>query len=469
MSAQTLGEGDYESVLTYTFDAVEYLKGSGGSELVVDVPAESGEWWDPHKTEREALMAGEARLESRDTLWDDREGLIFISLKAENGMEASQSGRYYFVGFYRDPSFDFTITSDHSRAWLPSAGSIAGASADGAEGPASSDGLRFLLTAPDQDTSVEEASQAAAGAPSGVGPATAVSVAEVKAVIAETDRLLKEGEGIEGYKTCILGTYRTRRYIEWAKEHDNLNHRFDLNLDSGLPAGTVLEEGESWPYEPGKLPKKWFEGRDKDLFIQELVGREVYPPPYSVSLTTRTLTTRPLPAGEYRAYYSGQVPQDVPCDFDPEELRTAAEMFVTVTAPEGVVHESFFDPVDMGSAVGAGGADGVMKPESFADDSGAATTIQRIEWESGMVEMRLDPQTDLADHHVDFIALDGSVALRLDFDDAVEAGDGGKRTLTWGVCAQPWSAGDMLMLRISQSSPDLTSATNDTACPSAGP
>ena len=64
----------------------------------------------------------------------------------------------------------------------------------------------------------------------------------------------------------------------------------------------------------------------------------------------------------------------------------------------------------------------------------------------------------------DFIAKDGSVALRLDFDDASETGSGASRALRWNVCAQPWSGGDLLMLRISENPADLTSATLDADC-----
>ena len=84
--------------------------------------------------------------------------------------------------------------------------------------------------------------------------------------------------------------------------------------------------------------------------------------------------------------------------------------------------------------------------------------------------MRIDPHGRLVGHHIDFIALDGSVALRLDFDQATEAvKDGGTRLLTWGACSQPWSGGDLLMLRISASPPGLTGATNDGVCPSSEP
>ena len=44
--------------------------------------------------------------------------------------------------------------------------------------------------------------------------------------------------------------------------------------------------------------------------------------------------------------------------------------------------------------------------------------------------MELEPSVSLAGHHADFIALDGSVSLRLDFDDASETVEGAKRTLT---------------------------------------
>ena len=148
----------------------------------------------------------------------------------------------------------------------------------------------------------------------------------------------------------------------------------------------------------------------------------------------------------------------------PEAMKTSFEVFVHVTAPEGVLHEAFFDPVASGEAVGAGGADGVLKLAAFTLN-GSQTTIRRIEWESGRVVMRLEPDDNaLADHHVDFIALDGSVALRLDFDAAAEATNGGAPALAWGVCDQPWSDGDLLMLRIRESEANLSGATGDADC-----
>ena len=80
--------------------------------------------------------------------------------------------------------------------------------------------------------------------------------------------------------------------------------------------------------------------------------------------------------------------------------------------------------------------------------------------------MQIDPPGRPTGHHIDFIALDGTVVLRLDFDDAVDVVEEGRtRALTWGVCERPWNDGDLLMLRISESPPGLTGATNDVLCP----
>ena len=71
----------------------------------------------------------------------------------------------------------------------------------------------------------------------------------------------------------------------------------------------------------------------------------------------------------------------------------------------------------------------------------------------------------LADKHIDFLALDASIALRLDFDDAtVVTEQDNIKSLTWGVCKQPWKAGDLLMLRISESDGDVAGATSDESC-----
>ena len=134
-----------------------------------------------------------------------------------------------------------------------------------------------------------------------------------------------------------------------------------------------------------------------------------------------------------------------------------------MTSTADVVHEAFFDPAAIGSDVGADGSNGVLKPNAFGHNS-ATTTIGSIRWGSQQVTVTSSPAALPANHHVDFIALDGTVALRLDVDHATQTTSGSVRTLTWGVCARPWSAGDKLMLRLSLSPANLTGATNDAGC-----
>ena len=211
---------------------------------------------------------------------------------------------------------------------------------------------------------------------------------------------------------------------------------------------------------PGRV---WLEGEDKDLFDLRAYYDGVF------------RTTRPLPMGEYLVYFNFQGEEFITCDYHSEELRT--EWFVHVTAPDGTLHEAFFDPVEVGAAVGADASSGVLEPASFEVEGVGATSIVRIAWESasagtgeaGRVRMEFSPsRPPLVGHHVDFIALDGSVVLRLSVDDAAQSVDGDGTTLTWGVCKQPWESGDKLMLRISESGPELSGVTNDAECPSSG-
>ena len=77
--------------------------------------------------------------------------------------------------------------------------------------------------------------------------------------------------------------------------------------------------------------------------------------------------------------------------------------------------------------------------------------------------MELEPSVSLAGHHADFIALDGSVSLRLDFDDASETVEGAKRTLTWNVCTQPWESGGTCWCCVSAAAGRASPASPTTA------
>ena len=158
------------------------------------------------------------------------------------------------------------------------------------------------------------------------------------------------------------------------------------------------------------------------------------------STTEMVQLARPLPAGEYRFDLKEPRPRYAICNFV-----ISNEWTVTATAPDGTLHEAFFDPVTDGGAVAADSANGVLEPASFTD-AGATTTIERIEWEAGTATMKLTPHTALAGRVVDFIELDGKVSLSLIVDEATV--DTANNTLSWSVSPQPWDDGDKLMVRI---------------------
>ena len=172
-------------------------------------------------------------------------------------------------------------------------------------------------------------------------------------------------------------------------------------------------------------------------------------------------------AREYRIYHANRGEEYIVCDAKPPEAELKRyEVAVNVTAPPKAVHEAFFDPVAMGSAVGADADDGVLDPSEF-DVGSTYVSMHSLAWESGSVEMGASGSAHavLADHHIDFIELDGTVGLRLDFDDASETAlDDGSSVLSWEVCDQPWESGDLLMIRVSESDADFSGATSDAWC-----
>ena len=167
----------------------------------------------------------------------------------------------------------------------------------------------------------------------------------------------------------------------------------------------------------------------------------------SVNFTRRVIAARPIPKGVYSFQFNIRSHFFSLCD----GYTTRYGWTVTVTAPDGVLHEAFFDPVTIGSAVAADNTNGVLKPATFADANGATTTIERIAWEagageSGAVKVTISPHEAVAGQALDVITLDGSEALTLNVADATL--DAASDTLSWPVASQPWQSGDKLMLRI---------------------
>ncbi len=412
------GATTYLGMLEFKFRVLEYLKGTGGDELVVFVTDQLDR---TYATMELALEAAQSWKRDRDARWDDREALIFAETPAGS---SGQVTRYSFgpYGYIEAYALD-----SGNRVWLPSVSS-------GASGSASSGDLRFLLEEPDGGGPSGGASGTGSGQPE------TISVSEMKALIAKLEKWRKDGEGIDGYLECIRASFGEEAYINGKKERgESLNTRFDYYLDSGLPARTVIDTG-AIPTD-GKF---WLGGKDKAFFTTE---------------SDRFILARPLPAGEYLVYDNYQWPDLIPCDYYPEEYRDVHASYVTVTAPTGTLHELFFDPMTVGATIVADATNGVLKPVTFTDANGGSTTLSSIGWEStstgsgqsGMVKVEVVPDDALAGHVVDIIELDGSVSLSLDVADATvdpSTGSGQAVALSWRVSSQPWEDGDKLMVRI---------------------
>ena len=424
----TAGQTRYSPLIQSRFEAIEYLKGGGDSEIVVNAN-------DFHTTAlnaEQALQSAESNLDAQASKLDGGEGVVFLqrakypdrvldttlkTSETEWRQYNSQTGLFSAGGNISDPSTTFRIASA-----LPS------------------------------ETERHET----------------FSVEELRERIEAMAALLREGEGIEGWKECIGSKLLYANYLrKYRAEHgeDPPNAAEIGPLPSGQPAGFTAHSGDilggSGYY------KEWLTGEDTEFFqILIVEGGQVITPDFWATRNqithyeTEIRATRPLPAGLYEIYIHGQAPREIPCDF----VQPPAIWRFTFESSEGTLHEAFFDPVALGDAVGADGASGVLKPAAFTFD-GSDAAIRRIDWLDGQARMSLSPRAPLADHHTDFIALDGSVSLRLDFDDAVAVvDDGGEQTLVWGVCSQPWQSGDLLMLRISESPADLAGATFNTDC-----
>ena len=409
-------------ILNFTFRAIEYLKGSGPGEITaVAGQCGSQEWLEGPGI---AEVVG-----YHDTRWDDREAIVFLG---ENNISG-----YGFMGFIGGMGTNYyQITSHIAKQWLPAAHSSDGV------GTVSSTDPMYLLDAP------------APSSPSGVAGGTAdppptISLRALKKKLADLEAQASLG-GTAEYRLCVEHYYYSVRLARYKRDSgiEGFPIRYIHGIESGQPPGIVLHKIDGLRGRSEEnLGRYWFDGADPE--VVKFSPTDFVPDGDGFWFTQDIVTARPLPAGSYEYYSNGMSPWEVDCNLYPEEERTHVHHRLTVEAPGGTVHEAFFDPVAIGSAVGADGTVGVLRPNLFTL-GGTAATITSLKWENGAVTMGLNPTASTASldgYAIDFIALDGSVALTLSLGDATRSG----AALTWSVADQPWEAGDMIMLRIGAS------------------
>ena len=427
LSSEVIVDADskYTAVLKFTLSVSEYLKGAAPSTLVAL-------WVDgrSYDTKNEANSAMEVILAERDDQWDDREAIIFL-YDGASGFGTSIAGQLqladHFLLALGDPYFHddrYSLRSETNKDWLPSTG-------------LTGDAQEFLLDVPSAD-----------------GAAPTITLGNLKSRIAEVTAEFDGGEGSEAYETCVAEKYEIEQVIRYFREEEGTDaydkSPQDSSLASGQPANTELHQRQNGGAYPDTKAKTWLEGSDADLFtvVQgeptavDVDGDGSFTAESDgIEFTETFATARPLPSGEYEIVRKEVWPRYLPCNYVLDN-----EWTITVEAPEGTLHEAFFDPVTDGTAVAADDTNGVLKPASFTGTDDATATIERIEWESGTVKLEVSPHTGLSGHVLDFIELDGSVSLSLHTDAATV--DAANDTLSWSVASQPWDDGDELMVRV---------------------
>ncbi len=436
------GDG-YVGTLEHTFTVHEYLKGTGDDEIVAlayELGDESG-----RDTLAKAAEDANALLAARDTQWDGREAIVFLNADHQYMPDLPRAGRYVlgvhpeirgsFTTAERIYGDYYTIASIQEKVWLPVATGALGASARSATTK------RFLLDVP---SGSEGASGQATSGQARSREANTITLAQLKTKVNGIEQDAVAGGGSEAYRDCLYWKYREARGVSKRNESrggEPYYKRWDETMDSGLPVGSEAYaiptvDSVSHAYESDYAEYE-LTGRDADLFFGEFPG-------YARNI-------RPLPEGEYKFYFNIEYAFFVPCDGQPEEQKTAHEVFVTVTAPEGTVHEALFDPVSSEDAVGHHGTGDALSATDFTLADGTEISIESLVHDSERLTLGLSTFNALTGHTLDFITVDGTSALTLNASAAAVNAEYG--TLTWAVSDQPWTSVDKLMLRISEPEP----------------
>ena len=177
----------YIALVEFSFSVLEYLKGSGASDIVAIWNA--GQIFDTRQEAEAALpLIGMAR----DTQWDGREAIVFLQHTVTYLPSTQHAGRFYLSGEHHVggvPDDYYSIASRGNKLWLPAAATV------GAPSQPGSDQQRFLLDLPPAS-----------------GTAPTITLGEIKARIAGVAAKLDAGDGSEEFRNCVRRTYQYEGY-----------------------------------------------------------------------------------------------------------------------------------------------------------------------------------------------------------------------------------------------------------------
>ena len=481
----TDAKGRHVPTIKFNLGVLEVLKGVHDSEVVQAIWI----YYMPCDARADALALSEGLIADRDTQWDGRDAILFLSkIDGQKIMEPGflSTESHYFLGVLYSHSQDdsYSLNSKRRRRWLPAAST----SGQG-------DGQEFLLTPPPSAarpvwwhrvcgsgnealTSPTYGGTTTAPGESG-GTSTAIervlhpdgestTLRNLKQLIEDVTAEYNGGDGSEDYRNCVEWKYKYLEYVRNAPIVNGVPYTIGWEakqtMDSGQAANTTIVSREvpvprEWNLEIGDTvpvsPTIRFLGKNAHLFaIGSTPARTSGSSKYDLEREELLQIVRPLPAGVYELTMEVRPTAYAICNFAMKD-----EYTITVIAPEATLHEMFFDPFMDGAAVGAGDSTGQLDPASFTDANGASATIEHIKWvapsagsgQAGTVKVKASPHTGLAGHRLDFFELDGTVSLSLDVVDATV--DDANETLAWEVSSQPWEDGDKLMVRISEVQP----------------
>ena len=431
----------YRPMHILKFRASEYLKGTGPNDITIEVtdttPYMPGGRQKEYATREEAVAVATALIASHNSKWDSRSAVLFLSgpyssvatqPESDSGASGASSTTTVFTltNNHRTAQDTFKYTVDSlSRGWLP-------ANSDTTSGATGTSGSEYL-------TNIE--------------PSTSVSLADLRGRVTVLQTELNAGDGSDEYVGCVHGKYKRPWHFESNEELQV--HR--ASLPSGAAADTEFHKDLHLYGDLATSDFTWyFTGERASLFKIAVVDDDAID---GSGFHYSYRTNRPLVADDYELRVFSQVDSQKICnhrlDWDDAGYYT---WLVTVTAPAGTLHEAFFDPVTVGTAVGADATNGVLKPTAFTVGE-TATAMTILKWENNQAVLSLSSHVSLAHYALDFIELDGSASLTLKTNDATV--DSAAGTHTWSVTTQPWHNGDKLMLRIrdTQRPPSFASET----------